>query len=87
VVGSTRPGPVSQACQGVTQDEGRIPLTEVVTRRSILQRLLSVIAGRLVVAFGMADQIQRSQPLALSTTLGTLACYSCVGGVLELTQS
>jgi hypothetical protein len=87
VVGSTRPGPVSQACQGVAQDEGRIPLTEVVTRRSILQRLLSVIAGRLVVAFGMADQIQRSQPLALSTTLGTLACYSCVGGVLELTQS
>jgi hypothetical protein len=43
--------------------------------------------GRLVVAFGVADQVQRSQPLALSTALGYWACYSCVGAVLELKQS
>jgi hypothetical protein len=87
VVGSASPGPISQADQGVAQEEGRIPLTEVVARRSILQRLLSVIPGRLVVAFGVADQIQRSQPPAISTALGYLACYSSVGAVLELKQS
>jgi hypothetical protein len=52
---STAQGQAGQPGQGVAQDEGRIPLTEVVTRRSILQRLLSAIAGRLVVAFGVVD--------------------------------
>jgi hypothetical protein len=48
---STAQCQAGQPGQGV----GRISLTEVVTRRSILQRLLSAIAGRLVVAFGVVD--------------------------------